>query len=107
MQPKMVVGHIKPVGLLRIARTQSVPVTIVTHLTPACTWRERRVRDTVLLPEELLTEITLSSMHGNKLQYNRFVYISRFPPLLLHCAALSCLSMCCQCPLFALQCYQL
>lgn len=34
----------------------------------------------MLLPEELLTESTLSNMHGNTLQYVRFVYISHFFP---------------------------
>lgn len=55
----------------RATETQSVLVTIVTH---SClrAWRERRGREAVLLPEEPLTEMTLSRMHGNKLQ---FVYI--------------------------------
>ena len=43
---------------------------------------------------ETLTEITLSSMHGNT--YNRFEYISCFPPVGLN-----------NCPLFVLWCYQL
>lgn len=43
----------------------------------------------------LLTEISLSSMHGNKLYYHRFVYIYYFPTdglnkLLLHCFVCLC-----------------
>lgn len=74
--------------------------------------REKRGRDAELLPEDPLTEITLSGMYGNALQYNRFVYICRFSPdgankwLLYAAAAPSHLSVRYPCALFVLQCYQ-
>lgn len=63
-------------------------------LQPTYARHERRGKNAVWLPEEPLPEIPLSSMHGNTLKYNRFVYNSYFLPLLLRCAALSCLSAC-------------
>lgn len=90
--------------------TQSVPVTIVTHSHPCLCANGARGEGEMLCCCCWLRLLWAVCM-GIK-QYNRFVYISGFPAdglnnSLLHGAALSCLSVRCQCPLFTPRRYQL
>lgn len=68
-------------------------------LNPACMWTAQKERRCAVA-KELLTKITLGSMEKNKLQYNRFLYISHFRLLTILywcCSALPALSAHCQC----------
>lgn len=72
----------------RVTETRSISITIVTHcfalapvaLACVCTVQYERERSDKLC----CCQIAPRSMHGNKSQYNRFVYISLFPPAALN-----------------------
>ena len=64
-----------------VIKQQKDHETMVTHC-HSCLQRERE-RDAVLLPDELLTEITQSSMYEIKLQHNAFVYMCIAFPLMV------------------------